>query len=405
MIYKAYILVGGRGTRLADVVNDVPKPMAPVLGLPFLHYQLYYLKKVGIREVVLIAGYKKDSIIGYFGNEYLGLKINYLHEDTPRGTGGFIYEISKSENNPILLLNGDTYFEVDIQAMFLEFQKSNTITIAVKEMLSQDRYGALDIEENQITHFREKSFFERGYINGGIYILNPKVVSSYSLPDSFSLEVDFFMKKTSELLLVPFYSDGYFIDIGVPEDYRIAQDSIPFRVLSEVDSTWTLFLDRDGVLNKHLIDSYVRNIEEFVWEEGVLEGLQILSKVFSRIVVVTNQQGIGKGLMTEHDLNDIHWKMQNDVEKVSGRIDRFYYCPHLANIQCSCRKPGVLMAYNAQKDFPLIDFNKSIMIGDSNSDIEFGYRLGMLTVKIGNVASKKEALKLNSLRAFSRFFE
>jgi len=143
----------------------------------------------------------------------------------------------------------------------------------------------------------------------------------------------------------------------------------------------TLFLDRDGVINRHLPDDYVKNWEEFEFLPGVLDALVLLSDIFQHIVVVTNQRGVGKGLMTENDLNTIHETMLSVIQKNGGRIDKIYYCTDLENESIN-RKPNSGMANQAKKDFPGIDFEKSIMVGDSTSDIEFGNRLGMKTILI-----------------------
>jgi histidinol-phosphate phosphatase family protein len=150
----------------------------------------------------------------------------------------------------------------------------------------------------------------------------------------------------------------------------------------EVDDNWTLFLDRDGTINTKLEDDYVKKWSEFEFIPGALESLSKFAKRFARIVIVTNQQGIGKELMTHEDLTDIHKKMMEVIEFYDGRIDQIYYCPFLAIHEPTCRKPMPGMAIQAQKDFPDIDFSKSIMVGDAISDVEFGTRLGMKTVML-----------------------
>lgn len=151
-----------------------------------------------------------------------------------------------------------------------------------------------------------------------------------------------------------------------------------------VDKSWTLFLDRDGVINKKLDNDYVKNLEEFSFIDGVLEAISNFSNLFGRIVIVTNQQGIGKGIMTHDDLKLVHEFMNEELKKAGGRIDKIYYCPELAAVNAPCRKPNIGMAEEAKKDFPEIDFEKSIMIGDSVSDIEMGVKAGMYTIFISS---------------------
>lgn len=138
----------------------------------------------------------------------------------------------------------------------------------------------------------------------------------------------------------------------------------------------TLFLDRDGVINRHRPNDYVKTWNEFEFLPGVLQSLGSLSKKFKHIIIVTNQRGVGKGIMTEQTLQKIHGRMVREIEKSGGRIDRIYYCTDLNNDSYD-RKPNIGMALRAKKDFPDIDFSKSVMIGDSESDMEFGRRAGI----------------------------
>jgi len=148
-----------------------------------------------------------------------------------------------------------------------------------------------------------------------------------------------------------------------------------------VDKTWTLFLDRDGVINKHLPDDYVKTWDEFVFNERVFETLKKLSELVGRILIVTNQQGIGKGLMTEEDLMNIHTKMLHEIKANGGRIDAVFHAPHkVADDSYGLRKPNTGMALKAKQLFPEIDFSKSIMVGDTASDMQFGKNAGMKTV-------------------------
>ena len=151
-----------------------------------------------------------------------------------------------------------------------------------------------------------------------------------------------------------------------------------------VDKDWTLFLDRDGVINKRLPDDYVKHPDEFELIPGVADALSIFAAIFDPIIVVTNQQGIGRGLMTENDLKLVHDKMMAAISAKGGRIDAVFYSPDLKNTNSFTRKPAVGLGLKARKQFPTIRFNKSIMAGDTYNDILFGHRLGMKTVLIGN---------------------
>jgi len=153
----------------------------------------------------------------------------------------------------------------------------------------------------------------------------------------------------------------------------------------KVDSDWTLFLDRDGVINTRIVDNYVVCREQFEFVPGAKEAIASFAVKFDRIFVVTNQQGIGKGLMTESDLDDIHAYMESEVRSAGGRVDKIYHCPELKEAYSKCRKPEIGMALLARKEFSGVKFKKSIMVGDSLSDMQFGKKAGMVTVLIKEV--------------------
>ncbi|HLP54120.1 MAG TPA: HAD-IIIA family hydrolase [Fluviicola sp.] len=161
-----------------------------------------------------------------------------------------------------------------------------------------------------------------------------------------------------------------------------------------IDQSWTLFLDRDGVINKRLMGDYVKSVGEFELLDGVAEALGAAAQVFGRIVVVTNQQGIGKGIMTERNLSDIHAYCSELITRAGGRIDRYYFAPELAGTGVGLRKPETGMAMQAKQDFPEIAFERSVMVGDSDSDIQFGKNLGMKTVFVSHNKEKHESADL-----------
>ncbi len=164
-----------------------------------------------------------------------------------------------------------------------------------------------------------------------------------------------------------------------------------------VDSSWSLFLDRDGVINTRLIDDYVKKWEEFEFIPDAQVSIGRLRTIFKYIFVVTNQQGIGKGLMSEADLAEIHQNMLAELTLHNPTshpiIDKIYYCPALKSSNDACRKPNIGMALQAQKEFPIVNFKKSLIIGDSISDMEFGKNAGMLTVFFGETAITKENME------------
>lgn len=171
--------------------------------------------------------------------------------------------------------------------------------------------------------------------------------------------------------------------------------------------SWSLFLDRDGILNRKIDNGYVTQLSEFEFIPGVLTDISSLTKIFARIFIVTNQRGISKGLYSVDTLTEIHSYLLAQVNGSGGRIDRIYFCPHDYSDRCNCRKPNTGMALNAKLDFPEVDFNKSVMIGDSLSDIEMGARLNMTTVLISNKETSDGVpdFHFTSLNQFVHFVE
>ncbi|MBR0296144.1 MAG: HAD-IIIA family hydrolase [Paludibacteraceae bacterium] len=173
-------------------------------------------------------------------------------------------------------------------------------------------------------------------------------------------------------------SDEYFIDIGIPEDYYRAQRE--FVNLFPADEF--LFLDRDGVLNTHILGDYVRNWNMWEWIDGVLPKMAELAKRYKRIFLVSNQQGVGKGRMTQADLDDIHRRMMADITAAGGRIDRIYTCTELESSNSPMRKPEIGMALQAQQDFPEVDFSRAVMVGDNVTDMLFARNAQLRAVYI-----------------------
>ena len=226
---EAIILSGGFGKRLQGVVKNVPKPMADINGRPFLSYLFDYLSDKDVNKVLLSVGYKYEVIKNYFGLKYGNLDIEYIIENEPLGTGGALREsLKKASGNNVIVLNGDTFFNIDLKKMVdFHFTHNSIITIAVKPMYNFDRYGTVIFKGSRIAGFEEKTFKEFGYINGGVYMVSKKI-SEYlkGYNNSFSFEVDFLQRNMNKLKISAFICDDYFIDIGIPEDYERAQKEL-----------------------------------------------------------------------------------------------------------------------------------------------------------------------------------
>ncbi len=228
MIKEAIILAGGLGTRLRDVVSDMPKSMAPVNGKPFLDYQLDYLNVFGIDHIILSVGYMREYIINHYGNRYKNILIDYAIETEPLGTGGAVkLAMQKVEGSSVFVLNGDTFYHIDYHK-FLDIHhgKESKLSIVLREMDDISRYGSIERDDDRrITGFWEKAEKSgAGLINGGVYLMNKAFFMKFDLPDKFSLEKDFFEKYYKQHKIYGIKCRQYFIDIGVPEDYARAQD-------------------------------------------------------------------------------------------------------------------------------------------------------------------------------------
>lgn len=410
MITEAIILSGGLGTRLRERVPDLPKTLAPVAGKPFIYYVISDLQKQGIRKFYFSLGYMHEKIVSFVKEYFPTLNADYLIEEEPLGTGGAIknaLQFCKSED--VLVVNGDTLFQVNTDSLYNIHKTNNAVcTLALKPMKQYSRYGTVILNNDQITAFKEKQYTDSGLINAGVYLINQKQFSAISFPEKFSFETHFLEAFVNKGILFGYVEEGYFIDIGIPEDYEKAnhdflQNRIPF---DKIDNSWSLFLDRDGVINKEIDGSYVNELEEFELYEGVTEAFQTFHQLFNKIIVVTNQRGVGRGITQKDKLENIHQHLKSLAHHNGGRIDEIYYCPEI-HVDHPNRKPNPGMGHAAQNDFASIDFRKSIMVGNNLSDMQFGKNLHMFTTFLTttNAAPALPRLEIDaiypSLQAFA----
>ncbi|NVN98372.1 MAG: NTP transferase domain-containing protein [Geobacteraceae bacterium] len=222
---EAIILAGGLGTRLRSVVSDVPKPMADIGGKPFLFYLFAYLKSLAVDRFIVSSGFKYEIIEKYFGSAFANLPLLYSIEEQPLGTGGAIKKaLSDCTADHVIVVNGDTFFPVDLTAMMQKHINTGAaVTIALKNMTNFDRYGTVTLDDTRIVAFREKQLCSSGYINGGTYIIRRDIFHGVELPSRFSFEADFLVKFAQSFMMTGFVSDSYFIDIGIPDDYEKAR--------------------------------------------------------------------------------------------------------------------------------------------------------------------------------------
>ena len=385
---EAVVLAGGLGTRLRSVVSDLPKCMAPIFRHPracpgdlkqepFLSYVLDWLGRYGVSRVILSVGYLKEAVIEWVSAQEFPFEVDFAVEEEPLGTGGAIrFALSKCRDRKVIVVNGDTFFPVDLDAMPFD----SPITVALKPMKDFDRYGAVFVAtDGTVVAFHEKEPVKEGLINGGVYALNGLDLSSF--PEKFSFEKDVLEPLSAKGKVGGWVSDRYFLDIGVPEDYALAQTELPqYRAVKDFSSRImasdadTLLLDRDGTLNVRIAGDYVRRPEQLVMLPGILEEMPLWAGKFRHIIIVTNQRGVGKGVMTDEDLASVHRHLLSLVQAAGGRIDAILTCTAVSDDDPR-RKPNPGMYREARMLFP--DIRKAVMAGDSHYDSDFARNAGL----------------------------
>ncbi len=229
-VNEAIILAGGFGTRLRPVVSEVPKPMAPVAGRPFLSYVLDYLEAQGIRRVILSVGYRNEIISNFFGRRHGSLNIDYSVEEEPLGTGGGLKRALELPEGPFVFgLNGDTFLRLNYRAMagLVESRANLALAIALRAVEDAGRYGRAVLSGERVQGFAASGTAGPGLVNAGVYLMSRDLFERFPVAPKFSFEADFMQARAAQVLPFAFVCDEPFIDIGVPESYRQAQDILP----------------------------------------------------------------------------------------------------------------------------------------------------------------------------------
>ena len=227
---EAIVLAGGFGTRLRQVVTDVPKPMAPIAGRPFLEILLGELAQKGFFRVVLSLGFMAEKISGHFGPRFAGLDITYVVEDTPLGTGGATrLAATVCTQDHVFVLNGDTYLDLEVDLLERQWQAKRHPIVVGRQVPDTTRYGRLVVDGDRITSFAEKGIAGPGLINAGCYVLATDALAQFPVNQSFSIETDYLVPEVARATVEVFVTEGVFIDIGIPEDYARAQTLLAAR--------------------------------------------------------------------------------------------------------------------------------------------------------------------------------
>ena len=411
---KVVIMAGGKGTRIASVNSEVPKPMIEIGGKPILQWQIENLKACGLTDIILVVGYMGEVIQGYFkdGTSF-GVHISYFVESTPLGTAGALFKMSQLTDD-FLLMCGDVILDVDFNR-FIAFHHKNKAwaslmthpnghpydsSLLVTKVLSPQELGGLPIDTHCVVQWMNKED-ERSYyknrVNAGIEIISPALLQETMRnyvprhpenPDKIDLDRDVLKTNIQSGRIFAYDTPEYIKDMGTPDRYyEVESDILSGKVKARnlIKKQKAVFLDRDGTINQYV--GFLTKPEQFELIPEVPAAIKLINKSGYLAIVVTNQPVIARGDCTWEGLQMIHDKMETELGKAGAFLDGIYVCPHHPDkgfegerpeykVACDCRKPGSGLILRAAQDFN-IDLSQSIMIGDSDNDIEAGRQAGL----------------------------
>ncbi len=378
-VKQALFLVGGRGTRLGALSANTPKPMQEIApGVRFLDLILENAARMGFTDLVLLAGHLGDKVEEAYDGQRIGeAEIRVVRESQPMGTGGALAQAAQVLDEYFVLLNGDSFFDINLRALTAAPLPEGGGRLALRMVEDTARYGSVQLDGARISAFIEKNpdLTGPGLINGGIYYLDRAMVSRIEAPSSIESDVFPELVREGRLEGLPF--DGYFLDIGLPETLAQAQrETAALRVRPAA------FLDRDGVLNED--QGYTYRVEDLTWMPGAREAIRLLNDRGYRVIVVTNQAGVARGYYEEEAIGVFHAGMQAQLAEAGAFVDAFYHCPFHADGTVPAytvedhpdRKPNPGMILRALSDWQ-VNRNASFLIGDKPSDMEAARRAGL----------------------------
>lgn len=403
-IKQAYILCGGLGTRLKEMTKEIPKPMLPLDGKPILQHTVEFLKAHGFERILLIAGYKADVVEEFFTGLDWGVDIQVHRESELVGTAGYMPNIKEDLDDDFLLLYGDVFIDYDIDAHIRDHERNDAIVTFLSGPSTHPwDSNLLAADGETVTGFigKEKEGPYQNIGDKAVYMVNKRILTYIPEGKSdFMKDVFPAALNAGETLHIHQMGSGDFVrDMGRPERFRIVENYLKNReeirkAKENPQPVRTVFLDRDGVLNKevHLLS----RPDQLEMLEGVPEAIRLLNTHGIRSVVVTNQPVIARGLCTQSTLDLIHAKLERELETKGARLDAIYCCPHHPETQhlegvrelrrgCDCRKPGIGMILAAKEEMG-IDLAGAVMIGDSWRDMEAGKNAGLRTIFIDSGA-------------------
>lgn len=411
---KVVIMAGGKGTRIASVRSDVPKPMINICGKPILEHQIDNLKACGLTDIILVIGYLGDKIKEYFGDgSKFGVNIEYFVEDHPLGTAGALFKMPQLTED-FLLLCGDVIIDVDFNR-FIAFHKEHKAwaslvahpnghpydsSLLVTEIDAPKTVGGMPEDTHRVIRWMAKEderTYNKNRVNAGIELISPELLKVTmknfvprhpETPDKIDLDRDVLKPNIPSGKIFAYDTPEYIKDMGTPDRFYETEKDIEsgkVHARNLKNKQKAIFLDRDGTINKMV--GFVTKPEQFELIEGAAEAIKAINKSGYLAIVVTNQPVIARGDCTFEELQTIHDKMETELGKVGAFVDAIYICPHHTDkgfegerpeykCNCDCRKPKPGLLLQAAKDFN-IDLSESYMIGDSHRDVEAGENAGV----------------------------
>jgi D-glycero-D-manno-heptose 1,7-bisphosphate phosphatase len=368
---QAVILAGGRGSRLRPITDVRPKAMVEFHGKPFLAYLVEMLRDQGFERILLLLGYMADAIVNYFEDGHrFGIRIEYS-VSAPEDLTARRVELAESKiEEHFLLMYCDNYWPMRIDDMWAQYVASGApaqITVySNKDGYSRD--SVIVGEGGRVEVFdRDRATPGLQGVEIGYAILSREVLDL--LPSHQELfEQAVYPALAERHDLHAYWTDHCYYSVGSHERLPLTEAFLARRR--------TVILDRDGVLNvRPPRAEYVRTPQEFQWLPGALEALRMLHEASWRVILVSNQAGIGRGEMSADDLAAVHARMLADVHAAGGRIEGIYHCPHDWDDGCDCRKPRPGMLFRAQRDH-VLDLTRTLFIGDDERDAQAGRAAG-----------------------------
>lgn len=376
MLKQAVILVGGLGTRLGERTKATPKPMLPVGGRPFLDTLIDEIARYdAFDEILLLAGHKAESIVARYDGTARGrARLAVSLEQAPLGTAGALVHAAGSLQERFLLLNGDSFFDFNILDLTTRARES-LVHMALRADVVGDRFGRVMLDGDRVRSFIAPGQGAAGPVNAGVYVIDRSILARVGgLPAS--LEQDVFPALAAAGAMTGTSYRGYFIDIGIPEDFARADVELIERLRRPA-----VFFDRDGVLNHD--SGYTFEADKLQWIEGAREAVKAVNDAGYFAFVVTNQSGVARGFYEESHVHALHRWMADEMAAIGAHIDAFEYCPDhpdgtVARYRRASdrRKPEPGMITDLLGRFP-VKADASILIGDKQSDLEAARAAGV----------------------------